>query len=186
MDEKDFDKQVPWKYTYRPFKHIDLSWLYPHIHKWLEQKRIEALLSQDHAKDTFRRRVGRMGASLALLCYSCWESVGKREEEVIKNFVLAFMEKDLKETMRIYGDKYNDLMKEGDRINAKRSTTSPSLYEELPEKFEKSDLVAKALKLGICSPVKVILSRWRKEGVIKNCKEKDVYVKCPSLKPSKS
>ena len=165
VDEKDFDTQIKWKYTFKDFQEIDLSWLWPHLQKWQKEKLSEAMLARNHAKDTFRRRTARMGGSLALACYGLWAKVGEKEKEIIKDFVLAYMEKDLQERIKVFGEKYNELMNDQARkAIAQTVRHNASLYDELPDEFDKTDIMTRCQRLGIFSPVKHIVSRWKTEG----------------------
>ncbi|MBQ0047106.1 MAG: DUF3987 domain-containing protein [Prevotellaceae bacterium] len=165
VDEKDFDTQIKWKYTFKDFQEIDLSWLWPHLQKWQKEKLSEAMLARNHAKDTFRRRTARMGGSLALACYGLWAKVGEKEKEIIKDFVIAYMEKDLQERIKVFGEKYNELMNDQARkALAQTVRHNASLYDELPDEFDKTDIMTRCQRLGIFSPVKHIVSRWKIEG----------------------
>ncbi len=165
LDDKDFDTQIKWKYTFKEFQQIDLTWLWPYLQQWQKRKLNEAMLARNHAMDTFRRRTAVMGASLALACYGCWAKVGEKEKAVIKDFVLAYMEKDLQERLKLYGEKYNELMNDQARkVIAQKVRYNASLYDELPEEFDKTDVMTRCQRLGIFSPVAKIVSRWKLDG----------------------
>lgn len=165
LDDKDFDTQIKWKYTFKEFQNIDLEWLWPHLQKWQKKKRQMAMLARNLAMDTFRRRTAVMGASLALACYGCWQKVGEKEKDIIRDFVLAYMEKDLQERLKLFGDKYNNLMNDQARkVITQIVRHNSSLYDELPEEFDKTDMMTRCQRLGIYSPINTIVFRWKKEG----------------------
>ena len=175
VDDKDYAKTVPWKYTYRPYQYVDLQWLFKDIDRWQEKKRKLASMNEDKAMDTFMKRVGLKGLRLALVCMCCWEKVNERERNIIRDFVLSWMEQDLEQSLLLHGQKYNEVMSEATK-EASRAKNNPGLYDSLPEEFEKADLVAKALQLGVYTPAPVIVSRWKTEGIVKK-KTKGIWVK---------
>lgn len=164
LDEKEFESQVPWKYEYKPLQHIDLSWTYSWIDGWQEKQRLKASMGDDHARDVFRRRTTVKGFRLALLCHACWDRVGKREQEIIKNFVLWFMDMDLENSLALFGEKYNEEMRTSGCPTPSNHT---NLYVSLPEKFSTTQMDAKIKELNIGSTGKMIRSRWKKERFIK-------------------
>ena len=123
-------------------------------------------MNEDKAMDTFMKRVGLKGLRLALVCMCCWEKVNERERNIIRDFVLSWMEQDLEQSLLLHGQKYNEVMSEATK-EASRAKTQCGLFDSLPNEFEKADVVAKALQLAVFSPADKIVSRWKKEGIIK-------------------
>lgn len=161
-NSSEFDKNVKWKFSLREKQHIDMSWLYPTILDWLEEKRIESSLAQDVAADVFRRRCGVKGFRLGMLCTTCWEQVRKREQVIICKFVRWFMERDLQESLKMFGEKYNKMQAEA-AVEVKSNT---GLFESLDDTFTKNDVIAKCIQLNIKSRIKSIIYRWKKDKVI--------------------
>lgn len=158
----NYDKNVKWKFNLRAHQHIDMNWMYPTILDWLEKTRKEASLANDVAADVFRRRCAVKGFRLALVCYCCYVQVREREKNVIRNFVRWFMDRDLKESLKMFGEKYNKLQAE----SAVESTRHQSLFDALPDEFTKNDVIAQCLKQNIKSKVRQIIWRWKTDKVI--------------------
>lgn len=171
-DAKKFDAEVTWKFKLKDFQKINMSWIFPTLLKWLEQKRQDASLAENQAMDVFRRRTAVKGFRLALLCTCCWSKINKREQDVIKNFVLWFMNRDLGESLKMFGDKYNEMVAN----ETVRSCHHKSLYNNLSKKFTKADLVKECISSGVKSRARQILFRWIKDGAIKKI-ENDSYIK---------
>lgn len=162
VSEKDFDKEVPWRYTFRPFTTVDMEWIYKPLDNWTNSQRKEAVKSNSTAHDTFRRRTAQKGFRLALLCTSLYAKVGKKEQKTITDFVLWWMNHDLQESLKLFEDKMN---KEHDEaMNLARN--NKSLFAELPEKFTKEDVVAKAMQMRVRTKAKLIICRWKQENLI--------------------
>ena len=169
----NFDKNVKWKFKMRPRQEVDMSWLKEDIMNWLEESRIDSSLVYDLAKDTFRRRTAVKGFRLALLCTACWANVGKREKKVIRDFVLWFMNRDLDESLKMFGKRYNQIQ---ESVQADSSMRHANLYADLNDTFTKTNLISLCLQKGIKSKARLIVFRWKEDGVIKETK-KDTYIK---------
>ena len=163
----NFDKNVKWKFKMRPRQEVDMSWLKEDIMNWLEESRIDSSLVYDLAKDTFRRRTAVKGFRLALLCTACWANVGKREKKVIRDFVLWFMDRDIEESLKMFGKQYNDLQSTALPDAVKRHA---NLYADLNDTFTKTELISLCLKKGIKSKAALIIHRWKEDDAIKEIK----------------
>ena len=170
----NFDKNVKWKFKMRPRQSVDMSWLRDDIMKWLEEERIDSSMAYDLARDTFRRRTAVKGFRVALVCTACWANVGKHERKVIRDFVLWFMDRDLEESLKMFGKNYNEI-----QVKAQSDTTTThhaNLFADLNDTFTKTDLISMCLLKGIKSKVRLIIHRWKDDGAIKEVK-KDLYKK---------
>ena len=169
---KNYDENVKWKFALKAKQHINMDWLFPTILDWLEEKRIEASVDYNQAADTFRRRTAVKGFRLGLVCYCCWSKVQERERTIIKNFVRWFMNRDLDESLKMFGEKYNNLQ----NSVQENATHHISLYQSLPEQFTRVDLINQCVKQGVHSKVKVIIYRWKADKVIEQL-DKDHFKK---------
>ncbi|MBQ0050133.1 MAG: DUF3987 domain-containing protein [Bacteroidales bacterium] len=165
MPQKEFEESSIWRFTYRPFQKVNMDWLFPALKKWLEDERLMSSLQMDYARDTFRRRTAVKGFRLALICMALWKQITPREQKTIREFVLWWMDYDLQASLDLFGKRYNKLINEN-MGNMARARNQPSLYDNLPAVFEKSDVVAQALKLGIATSARHIVSRWIKEKLV--------------------
>ena len=171
---KEYDKNIAWRFNYNNRMEVDLSWLFPALKEWLEKTRLDASLALDDAKDVFRRRAALKGFRLALLCSQCWNKVTQREKDIITKFVLWYVECDLRESLRLFGEKYNNMAAESTTKDVK---SHPSLYDSLPDEFTKNDVVKKSMTLNIMTKSEDIIWRWQKDGVIKKTDIKHNYIK---------
>ena len=167
-----YDKHVKWRFALKDKVHIDMSWLFPTILDWLEKTRVQASVDYDKAADTFRRRAAVKGFRLGMVCYCCWAQVNEREKAIIKGFVKWFMDRDLQESLKMFGEQYNKLQESVQE----QSTRHVSLYQALSREFTKNDLIAQCIKQGVHSKVRLIIFRWKKDKVIVQT-EKDTYKK---------
>ena len=173
MDIKaeDFDQVVPWQYEFHEPEKIDLSYIYPTLLEWLEEERVKSAITLNPARDVFRRRAAVKGFRLALLCHGLYANVGKREQAVIIDFVKWFCSVDLYNSLYQFGERYNELQ---DKAVAKRIPHN-KVFDKLSETFSRTDVRLMLQKIGMKTPLKVVLSLWKTNGLI--MKEGDNYVK---------
>lgn len=172
VNEEDFDKEVPWRYEFKPKKTVDLGWIMPTLKAFLKQELERSALDQDHARDAFRRRVAVRGFRLALLCTSLYVKVGEREKKIIKDFVAWWMPQDLRGIMTLFADRYNE---EYDK-NLGIKVTQKGLYDLLPKEFSKADVYTAAKKLGKKTKPRRIIFDWKALKAITQIEE-DKYRK---------
>ena len=158
----NYDKNVKWRFNLREKTRIDMRWVEPTIKAWLKKTRLSASLANDYAADTFRRRCAVKGFRLAMLCTCCWNQVREQEKRVIKAFITWFMDRDLEESLKMFGEKYNNLQTEA----AVEVGHHQGLFESLGDEFTKNDLIEQCMKQGVHSKVKMIIYRWKKDKVI--------------------
>jgi len=164
IKEEDFDKEVPWRYEFRQRQVVDLNWIIPDLQKWLKVQNKDAKTGVNDACDVFRRRCAVRGFRLALLCYALYPKVGEREQRVIRDFVLWFMDCDLYSMLRLWGDKFNQMMNESEI--PKVSKYHNNLYVELPDEFAKQDLINLINKYGCKTNWSMIIYLWKRTGLI--------------------
>lgn len=170
VSDEDFDKEVDWRFKFKPRVTMDCSWIMPTIDKFHKDQMAKAALDVDKARDVFRRRVGVRGFRLALMCMCLWEHPKKKDLEKCAEFVRWWMDRDLECMLKLWGAKYNE-----------QADTTPKLvqrtvYNELPETFSKNDMYVVCMKQGIKTPLRRITFDWKKLGYIEQI-DKDTFKK---------
>ena len=174
----NYDQKVKWRFKMRERQELDMEWLKADIMGWLEKERIDSSMAYDLAKDTFRRRTAVKGFRLALICMACWATVGKREKQVIRDFVLWFMDRDLEESLKMFGKRYNELQ---NTVNTDSTRSQPQIFKALGDTFTKMDLINICAERGVKSKIRNILYIWKKDHVITEC-GKDSFKKVKNEK----
>ena len=164
IKDEDFDQEVPWRYEFKPRQLFDLNWIFPDIQKWLKAQNKSAKEGVDNACDSFRRRCAVRGFRLALLCYALYPKVGEREKEVIRDFVLWFMDCDLYNMLKLWGFKYNQMMNES--TTPKVTSRLNNFFVELPNEFTTQDLVNVIKKHNRTTEPTQAIYLWKKEGLV--------------------
>ena len=172
IKKEEFDTLVPWQYEFQPFEHVDLSYTYPTLLNWLEEERIKAAQSLDEARDVFRRRAAVKGFRLALVCHGLYANVTKKEQKVITEFVKWFCTVDLRNSLCRSGQRYNELQQNVTKV---RNPIQAKVFAKMGDEFSRSDLGIALQQSGLRTPVKVVLSMWKKNKLIK--KEGDMWYK---------
>lgn len=163
IKDEDFDSLVPWQYEFQPLEYIDLSYIYKPLLDWLEEERKIAASSLNPARDVFRRRAAVKGFRLAMVCHALYANVGKKEMELIKNFVVWFCGVDLENSLMQFGQKYNELQNQA----TKTGMAHADIFGKISSPFSVSDLRIVIQKNFIKTPARKVLSLWRKNGFVK-------------------
>ena len=158
---EEFDNKVDWHYQFKPKKEVDMSWIMPTIDAFQLEQMQMGLKDFDSARDVFRRRVGVRGFRLALLCTCLYSKMNKQQIAGCKKFVDWWMHQDIDNMLKIWGSKYNKETQHAPNLPQK------SLYDMLPDEFDKTDVYAKCTMLGIKTPVRNIVYAWNKQNFIK-------------------
>ena len=167
----DLDKLMAEQYEFQPFEHVDLSYIYKPLLDWLEEERIKSASTLNEARDVFRRRAAVKGFRLALLCHGLYANVGKREQQIITNFVKWFCTVDLRNSLYQFGERYNEVQQ-----NAKKNAVPQAeIFNKMPDEFTKDDLRVVLQRAYIKTPVKMVIHLWNKNKLIE--KRGDTYIK---------
>ena len=158
---EEFDNKVDWHYQFKPKKEVDMSWIMPTIDAFQLEQMQMGLKDFDSARDVFRRRVGVRGFRLALLCTCLYSKMNKQQIAGCKKFVDWWMHQDIDNMLKMWGSKYNKETQHAPNLPQK------SLYDMLPDEFDKTDVYAKCTMLGIKTPVRNIVYAWNKQNFIK-------------------
>ena len=170
VSDEDFDQQIDWRFQFRPFKHIDMSWIMPVIEKFHKEQLSLASANIDRARDVFRRRVGVRGFRLAMICYACYANPRKTDLERICQFVDWWMHRDIESILKLWGNRYNETTETAADVPQR------SVFQQLPEKFTRAEVYTICTKQGIKTPLRQILHLWKKQGLIKKT-NRDEYKK---------
>jgi len=143
--------------------HIDLSFVNKKLSKWLDAKRLEALKNDDYALDIFRRRASVIGFRAAMLAYYLWdEKDNKNIKNSVCDFALFVANSVLMQQVYRYGEKMQSL-----RIfNNDKVVNHDSIFSTLEEYFTSYDVSALLAKSKRATPARVVISKWKKVGLI--------------------
>ena len=170
----NYDQKIKWRFKMRDRQEVDMQWLKPTIMDWLSKERLDSLMAYDLAKDTFRRRTAVKGFRLALICMACWANVGKREKKVIADFVTWFMDRDLEESLKMFGKQYNELQ---NKFTTDGTGRQVNIFNKLGDTFTKMDVINLCHENNIKQRIRQIIYLWKKDKVIVAGPDKDTYKK---------
>ncbi len=133
------------------------------ISDWLEAKRQQAIDADSHAMDTLRRRAGVIGFRAGMLCYLL---ENRKFTKTVASFAEWVAEYVFRNQMELWGESIEQLFNGDATLNGERGTAT-SLLELLPQEFTTGDLIklrARKNQSVSSSAIKMLLSRWRKNG----------------------
>ena len=164
VEDKEFDQEVPWHFDFKPLQYIDVDWINSTVNKFQKEQCRKAMIDNDEARDTFRRRVGDRGKRIALLCTQLYgKPMTDKDKKACAKWIEWWMEQDLNAICKTFGSKYQQAMQE---TALPDGTHSKSILERLPDEFKKEDVRRVAEILGYKTQVRHIVVNWVKAGVV--------------------
>ena len=164
VDDDNFDKEISWKYEFKPLQYVDIDWILPTCNKFQKEQCRKAQIDSDEARDTFRRRVGDRGKRLALLCTQLYaKPMTDRDKKACAKWIEWWMQQDLDAVCKTFGEKYKQAIQESALPDG---TQQKTLLQRLPDEFDKAEVRRVADILGYKTQTKKIISRWVKVGVV--------------------
>ena len=131
------------------------------IEAWDEGKRQEYLQTLRPALDVFRRRSALNGFRAGMLAYAL---SGHQETDAVIEFALWVAERCLYYQMELFGNQIDNLHnKESQPIGQFRNV---NLLDLLSPEFTKEELMNLRQAHGQPAPSSMVISRWKKEGLI--------------------
>ena len=147
---------------------MNLDWLNEALKKWVLKQQSFAIKTKDRSRDTFCRRSAVVGFRAGMLA---WFLYGEKRTPAISKNVVSFA---------IWVANYM-LHQQVSRFNMgeeKKNTLGFSeLYEALPDNFTQGQLAQQIQVMGVTSPVRTVLYRWAKQGVVKKAGKNVIKVK---------
>ena len=150
---------------------FDLDFLNKALHDWLEQRRLEALRTQNEALDTFRRRAAVMGFRAGLVARACYEAAGADGNNYgsfrtrIRKFAVWVADYALASLLERFGAQMTSVQQE-ERRPRHRGENYVDLLSKLEPTFSIEALRETMKSHGIKSPSRTVVHRWKANGMI--------------------
>lgn len=164
-ETKKNDDGKEWDYEFKDPIYHDLSYVHEALIAWLEQKRKDAKKDGNDALDTFRRRCARNAFAYAIICRALFGRNDKKTREKIVANALWDAEVKLYYMRYIWEEAVNDELANGK--NNGKSVRKRSVFDDLPQNFNKQALENALMSSGYKTPAKQLLYLWKSEGLIK-------------------
>jgi len=148
------------------------------IDQWLEEKRIAADQAQSSAMDTLRRRSAVIGFRAGYLAALMEEEKSRFRSDAsyrtltglsakrAADFALWVAEYVFQQQMALFGDKFDAVAKQQEACLLTNRGNVRSLLSQLPNDFQRAELINVRARNHQSTEVKVLLSRWIKAGYI--------------------
>ena len=164
MESEVFVKEVPWRSQFKERQRVNMSWLFPSLKKWLEKNRVAAMKDMDYARDTFRRRTAVKGFRLAMICTQCWTEFKEKQQQIVEDFVLKWMDYDLEQALSLFGAQFNENIEKN--VEIVRKTGFDSVFSSLPYVFTQGDVRVRLQQEGKKTPPRIVVCLWKKQHLI--------------------
>lgn len=150
---------------------FDLDFLNKAMDNWLEQRRLEALRTQNEALDTFRRRAAVMGFRAGMVARACYEAAGADGNNTgtyrarIRKFAVWVADYALASLLERFGGQMTSVQQE-ERRPHHRGDNYVDLLSKLEPTFSVDALRATMKFFNIKSPSRTVVYRWKLNGMI--------------------
>lgn len=140
----------------------DCTYICERLKRWLEAKRVEAMLTVNKAEDQFRRRAAVIAFRAGMLVDFLWDNLplSLRKNQVL-DFAIWIANFVLSQQMERFGERVNDEVP-----FVRRGVKCKNVFEALPAEFEISELAAKMKAQGYKQPPRSAVHAWIKQGIV--------------------
>ena len=139
----------------------DLAFLNKAIDRWNEHQRLESIREVSSARNVFYRRSAVMGFRAGMLAYYLY---GEKTDRDTKKNVIRFALFVANYILNSLLEKFSQSLEKS--ISGKEKEYQVDLFKQMPDKFSRNELIAMAKKFNVATPVKVIVSNWKKYNYI--------------------
>ena len=136
-----------------------MTFMYKPLEDWLEKKRLEALMEADKSKDNFRKRAAVKAFRAAMLAVEIYGTPSKYQQAMIVQWAIDLADKDLKEHIDMYADKFNE-------DQAPVEFTIANILRSLDDHFTMNDVIVAMKRAGRKSQASGIVSGWKTSGLV--------------------
>lgn len=138
---------------------IDISWLMETVDDWCQDRRLEALKSENRAMNILYIRAAEIAVREAVIAYILF---GKRHKDLVKKFFCWAAQSVLNLQLNRFGEAINAVEEKRltKKNKSKRVPNSVSLFDSLPETFTSQDLERKKVNYGITRDARHLISDW--------------------------
>lgn len=138
---------------------IDISWLMETVDDWCQDRRLEALKSENRAMNILYIRAAEIAVREAVIAYILF---GKRHKDLVKKFFCWAAQSVLNLQLNRFGEAINAVEEKrlAKKSKTKRVPNSVSLFDSLPETFTSQDLERKKVNYGITRDARHLISDW--------------------------
>ena len=156
--------------TIQPELFIDMEWLFPTVRAWCNEQNRQILRSGSRAHNTFFKRSSVSAFRSATLCAYPYglekgsQRLSMKHHRRVKQIYLFAAQYILDSMLRKWGKRYEALTQQ--RIPSESQVRVP-LFDQLSPSFTRTQLDELVKRIGVSTPTRVLLSKWKAKGWIK-------------------
>ncbi len=145
----------------QPIHEVPMQWLDADVKKWCQQQRRQVLKTGSRALNCFYKRASVSAFRMATICYHLFDGEESARSHV-RRFYFFMADYILNGLLRHWGKRYESLQLHDDADEGPKAT----LYDQLPGKFSRDQLRELLIKLGLSTPARIFICKWKKTKLI--------------------
>lgn len=156
----------------QPVHEVPMQWIDDEIRLWCNEQRQQVLKTGSHALNCFYKRSSVSAFRMATLCYHLWcNELGISEDDSaataqIRKHIIRFYRYMASYTLdgllSRWGKRFEDMQNHTESDEGPKVT----LYDMLPENFTRDQLRETIVKLGLSTPARIFISKWKRARLI--------------------
>ncbi len=157
----------------QPCHEVPMGWMDAEVRKWCNEQRQQVLKTGSRALNCFYKRASVSAFRMATLCYHLWNEDEAERKHVIRfyRYMASYI---LDGLLSRWGKRFEDMQKKEEHDDGQKIP----LYDQLPKQFSRDQLRELIVKLGLTTPARVFISKWKRAHLIYQPDKKvDVFTK---------
>ena len=144
-----------------PEHHINMGYLNDAIEGWLEKQRLLSIKEVSISRNIFYRRSAVIGFRAGMMAYYLYE---ERNSFQIKKKVIDFSLFIANYVLNALLDKFDSKLEAA--YTKKKREVHVNLYSQLPDEFDRNEVILMIDKFKISTPIKQIIYSWKANNYI--------------------
>ena len=149
---------------------LNVDYLNKAIDRWNEHQRLESIREASVSRNVFYRRAAVTGFRAGMIAQYLYGKEDRETRKAVVRFALFVADYMLESLLSKFGTSLEKSVK------GKEKEIQVDLFKQLPDQFERNDLIAAIKKFEIATPPKMVIYNWKKYKYVKEV-SKYKYIK---------
>ena len=149
---------------------LNVDYLNKAVDRWNEHQRLESIREASVSRNVFYRRAAVTGFRAGMIAQYLYGKDDRETRKAVVRFALFVADYMLESLLSKFGTSLEKSVK------GKEKEIQVDLFKQLPDQFDRNDLIAAIKKFEIATPPKMVIYNWKKYKYVKEV-SKYKYIK---------